>query len=45
MACSNLEQSVRDDVDTVKSSPFVLPDTPVRGGIYNVKTGKITLVD
>lgn len=42
---ADLEQSVRDDVAAVKSSPFVLPDTPVHGGIYDVATGKVTLID
>src|SRR5947209_15778591 len=29
----NLEQSVRDDVATIKSSPFILKDVPVTGYI------------
>jgi carbonic anhydrase len=40
-ACSDLEQSVRDDVALVRNSPLVRPGTPVRGGIYEVETGKI----
>ena len=39
----NVEQSVRDDVDYIKSSPLVL-DTPVSGYVYDVKTGSINKV-
>ena len=38
---SDLEQSVRDDIAAVKSSPLLLKDAVVRGFIYDVKTGKI----
>ncbi|KXZ54097.1 hypothetical protein GPECTOR_5g200 [Gonium pectorale] len=41
---ADLEQSVRDDVATVKSSPLVAPDTVVHGYVYDVKTGKLTEV-
>lgn len=39
--CSDLEQSVRDDVELIRSSPLVLPGTPVVGGIYDVHTGGV----
>ena len=42
---SNLEQSVRDDIATIKASPFILPETTIAGFIYNVHTGKISPVD
>ncbi len=38
---SNLEQSVRDDVATLRDSPLLLKDAPVRGFIYDVKTGQL----
>ena len=38
---SDLEQSVRDDVELIRSSPLIAKDTPVTGFIYDVKTGKI----
>ncbi len=37
----DLEQSVRDDVATIQSSPLLLKDIPVRGFIYDVKTGRL----
>jgi hypothetical protein len=33
---SDLAQSVRDDVETIKGSPFIGKDIPVRGCIYDV---------
>ena len=41
---SNLEQSVRDDVGRIKSSPFIDPDITVTGFVYDVKTGSIRRV-
>ena len=38
---SDLEQSVRDDVELIRSSPLIAKDTTVTGFIYDVKTGKI----
>jgi carbonic anhydrase len=40
-AFSDLEQSVRDDIDIVKSSPLLLKSVPVRGFIYHVHSGRI----
>jgi carbonic anhydrase len=37
----DLEQSVRDDVEVIRSSPLTASDVRVRGFIYDVKTGKI----
>src|ERR671911_2836042 len=37
----DLEQSVREDVELIRSSPLITKDTPVTGFIYDVKTGKI----
>jgi len=39
-----LEQSVRDDVATIKASPLLPADVEVTGWIYDVKTGKISSV-
>jgi carbonic anhydrase len=38
---SDLEQSVRDDVELIRSSPLIAKDTNVTGFVYDVKTGKI----
>jgi carbonic anhydrase len=38
---SDLDQSVRDDVKTIESSPLVSEDVSVRGFVYDVKTGKL----
>jgi len=37
----DLEQSVRDDVEIVKSSDLIPDDIPVTGAIYDVKTGEL----
>lgn len=39
----DLHQSVKDDVEIIKSNPFVL-DIPITGYIYDVKTGEINKV-
>ncbi len=38
---TDLEQSVRDDVDALRTSPLLLPDVPVRGYVYDVHTGQL----
>ena len=38
---SDLEQSVREDIELIRSSPLIAKDTPVTGFVYDVKTGKI----
>jgi carbonic anhydrase len=40
----DLEQSVRDDVQAIKSSPFIAEDITVTGFVYDVKTGKLERV-
>lgn len=42
---SNLEQSVRDDVELIRSSPLIPNEVKVSGFIYDVKDGKISRVD
>lgn len=44
MPFSDLEGSVRDDVEAVKSSPFLSDDIPVRGFVYEVETGALRSV-
>ncbi len=41
----NLEQSVRDDVATIKSSPLIPKNIEVVGFIYDVKSGKLLPVE
>ncbi|KAK7694297.1 hypothetical protein QCA50_001479 [Cerrena zonata] len=38
---NQLEQSVKEDVQFLKESPLVLPQTEVTGWVYEVETGKI----
>jgi carbonic anhydrase len=38
---NDLEQSVRDDVATVKNSPLLLKNIEVSGFIYDVKSGRL----
>lgn len=40
----DLEQSVRDDVETIRSSPFIPDDITVSGFVYDVKTGRLNEV-
>ena len=41
---SNLEESVRDDVEFLLSSPLIPRDIPVRGFVYDVRTGRLNEV-
>ena len=38
----DLEQSVRDDVETLRNSPLIPKDISISGAIYNVDTGTVT---
>ncbi len=38
---TDVEQSVRDDVETIRTSPLLIPDLPVRGYVYDVQTGQL----
>ena len=38
---ADLEQSVRDDVSRIRSSPFIPSDIPVTGWIYDVRSGRL----
>lgn len=37
----DLDQSVRDDLTAYERSPLVRQDVPVRGFVYDVKTGRL----
>jgi carbonic anhydrase len=41
---SDLEESVREDVAFLQSSPLIASDVPVRGFIYDVRTGRLNEV-
>ncbi|HKG27221.1 MAG TPA: carbonic anhydrase [Thermomicrobiales bacterium] len=38
---SDLDESVREDVATIRSSPVVPQDIPVRGFVYDVRSGQL----
>ncbi|KAJ7724907.1 carbonic anhydrase [Mycena metata] len=40
----DLEGSVKEDVAWLKNEPLILPETPVSGWIFDVKTGKVSHV-
>jgi carbonic anhydrase len=42
---TDLAQSVRDDVATIRNSPFVPEDVPVSGFIYDVHSGRLQPVE
>ncbi|HEY8283997.1 MAG TPA: carbonic anhydrase [Chloroflexota bacterium] len=44
LSFSDLEQSVRDDVRALRASPLLLKNIPIRGFIYDVKTGRLSEV-
>nr|GAT43661.1 carbonic anhydrase [Mycena chlorophos] len=41
---NDLEQSVKDDVDFLKSSPLIMDGTKITGWIHDIDTGKATRV-
>lgn len=41
---SDLDASVRDDVETIRSSPFIPDGMPVSGYVYEVETGGVRAV-
>ncbi|CAE7158052.1 unnamed protein product [Rhizoctonia solani] len=44
LSFSSLEQSVKEDVEYIKSHPLVLKDAKVSGWVHEVETGKIRQV-
>jgi carbonic anhydrase len=41
---SDLEESVREDVEFLLSSPLIPRDIPIRGFVYDVRTGRLSEV-
>ena len=41
----DLHKSVRDDVEFLRGSPLIAPDTEIRGFVYDVKTGQLSEVN
>jgi carbonic anhydrase len=41
---SDLEESVREDVEFLLSSPLIPRDVPIRGFVYDVRTGRLNEV-
>lgn len=39
---SDVEDSVREDVEFLLSSPLIQRDTPIRGFVYDVRNGRLT---
>jgi carbonic anhydrase len=44
LSFTDLDQSVRDDVAAIRSSPVLLKDVPVTGFVYDVRTGGLKRV-
>jgi carbonic anhydrase len=42
---NDLEDSVRDDVDSIRLSPYIPEGINVRGFVYDVRTGRLNEVD
>ncbi len=42
---TDLAQSVRDDIATIRRSPFILPETTITGFVYDVRTGRLSQVE
>jgi carbonic anhydrase len=41
---TDVEESVRDDVHFLRASPLIPDDIPIRGFVYDVRTGRLTEV-
>ena len=42
---ANVERSVHDDLEIIRSSPLIRPGTPVTGFVYDVRTGRLNPVE
>jgi carbonic anhydrase len=42
---TDLEQSVRDDIHTLRASPLLRPETEISGFIFDVKTGRLQHIE
>ena len=45
MTFTDLEQSVRDDIESIRSSPFLPAELAVSGSIYDVRNGRLREVE
>lgn len=45
MPFTELDESVREDVQTIRSSPLIADDVAVRGLVYDVKSGRLREVE
>ena len=45
MPFSDVEDSLREDVETIRHNPFLPKDVEVSGWVYDVQTGRIREVD
>lgn len=45
MVGTSIEDSVREDVAILRSSPFITKGTSLIGMKYDVETGKVTVVE
>ncbi len=45
LSFTDVAQSVRDDVAAISASPLLLKGLPVRGFVYDVRTGRLHEVD
>ena len=41
---SDIEESVREDVEFLQASPLIPRDVPIRGFVYDVRTGRLNEV-
>ncbi len=44
-AFSDVQENVREQIEKVRSHPWVPRDIPVRGFVYDVKTGRLAVVE
>jgi carbonic anhydrase len=42
---TSLEDSVKEDIATLRKSPFIKRGTQLVGLVYNVETGEVTMVE
>ncbi len=42
---ANVERSVHDDLEIIRSSPLIRPGTPVTGFVYDVRSGRLNPVE
>lgn len=45
MPFTDIEESLKDDVRTIRGNPFLPKDTVVTGWVYDVRSGRIHQLD